>query len=290
MVEVKLEGDLTNRMGFIRETRRPRLASFPGACDCHMHIFGPYDTYPLSAERALTPSEALYDDYVPMIRTIGVERVIVVQPSIFGTDNRCTLDSSERLGDASRAVVAIEGDIAEEEVAAMHARGARGVRINPAVRGGLPLAQFAPVAERIKPYGWHIQFFIDARTLPDLADTISRLDIPVVFDHMARIQEDSGIEEEGFRLLLDLMRDGKAWVKLSSALYAPDDALAERAHCLVEANPDRVVWGTDWPHAGFKAPTMNDGDLFDLLGVWARDEATRRRILVDNPTALYFAR
>ncbi|ANK80851.1 MAG: hypothetical protein TEF_08625 [Rhizobiales bacterium NRL2] len=289
MVEIKLEGKLGNESGHVRDTRKPKLRTFPGACDCHMHIVGPFDRYPLGENRALTPLEGLYGDYVRMIETIGVRRVVIVQPSFYGTDNSCTLESTERLGANGRAVVAIHGDIPEADVAAMHQRGARGVRINPSVKGGLTLAQFAPVAQRIKQYGWHIQFFIDARTLPDLVDSVVSLDIPVVFDHMARIQADSGTDEEGFKMLLELMRDGRAWVKLSTALHEPDDALAERAHRLIDANPDRCVWGTDWPHSGFPGQAPNDGDLFDLLGVWARDDATRRKILVDNPTALYFA-
>ncbi len=275
----------TNPHGFRRDVRPPRTPPIPGTCDCHMHIVGPYAQYPLRETRNFTPPESTLDDYLATARTVGIDRMVIVQPSFFGKDNACTLDSAARMEGRARAVVVIDPDIADEDLQAMHDRGARGVRLQMVAAGGLSLDNIERVAARIQPFGWHVQLYLDTRRLPDLAERLRRLPVDVVFDHMAHVEPDSGVDEEGFRILLDLVGGGRAWVKLSNALFP---ASAERARRLVAANPERMLWGTDWPHVAYGEDPPDDGALLDALADWAGDEATRRRVLVENPTALYF--
>lgn len=275
----------TNPDGFRRDVRPPRTPPIPGTCDCHMHVVGPYAAYPLRETRSFTPPESTLDDYRATALTVGIDRMVVVQPSFFGTDNACTLDSVARMEGRARAVVVVDPGIADDALQAMHDRGARGVRLQMVAAGGLSLDNIERVADRIRLLGWHVQLYLDARRLPDLAGRLRRLPVDVVFDHMAHVEPDSGVDEEGFRILLDLLAGGRAWVKLSNALFP---ACADRARRLIAANPERALWGSDWPHVAYGGAPPDDGALLDALADWAGDEATRRRVLVDNPTALYF--
>lgn len=275
----------TNPRGFRRDVATPRQPRIAGTCDCHLHIVGPYARYALAPGAMLTPPEATLDDYLATAGIVGIDRIVVVQPSFFGTDNRCTLDAVRRMNGAGRAVVVIDPAIAQEDLLAMHAAGARGVRVNLVSHGGPALDHVPGIAERVRPLGWHLQLFVDSRELPRMAGQLRALSMPLVFDHMAHIEEDADLDDEGFRVLCQLLDEGVAWTKLSAYRFP---ASVRRARRLVAANPQRVVWGTDWPHVVYEHALPEEGGLFDQLADWVPDEATRHRILVENPAALYF--
>ncbi len=274
-------------------TSRPSWVAPPGATDCHCHVFGPYARYPLSPGRSYTPPEASVAEYLRMLGTIGLSRTVMVQPSVYGTDNAVTLDAVEEIGlNRARAVVVVDEGAGEADLAAMAARGARGVRFNAVSGNGAPLEQLERLAERIAPFGWHVQLYTGPDALPELEPALRRLPVPVVVDHMGGVKAAAGgVEHPGFRSLLRLL-EGGAWVKLSgyrSSAGPPYADVASMARALLSAAPDRCVWGTDWPHPSLHDPAEvpDDGALLDALGEWAPDEAARRAVLVDNPARLY---
>jgi predicted TIM-barrel fold metal-dependent hydrolase len=275
-------------------TSAPHWKAPANATDCHFHINGPYDRYPLSAGRSYTPPEATVPAYRAMARTIGIDRMVIVQPSTFGTDNRCTLDAVELLGrDNSRAVVVIDDSVNEALLKRMHAQGARGVRFNAVSGNGTPLAQLESLAAKVAPLGWHIQFYTHGEQIADLAQIIRKLPVTVVLDHMAGVQSDRGTASAEFRAAVGLLQSGQAYVKISgyrsSVKGYPYNDVAVLARGYIDAAPDRCVWGTDWPHPNlFGATHMpDDSELLDLLGEWAPSDELRRKILVDNPARLY---
>jgi predicted TIM-barrel fold metal-dependent hydrolase len=274
-------------------TKRPSWRAPPGATDCHCHVFGPYDRYPLSPGRSYTPLEASIGAYLAMLDTIGLSRTVIVQPSVYGTDNAVTLDAVEAIGlGRARAVVVVDEGSGDAEVAAMAARGARGVRFNAVSGNGAPLDQLERLGARIAPLGWHVQLYTHADAMPDLEPVLRRLPVPVVVDHMGGVKAAAGgVQHPGFHSLLRLLERG-AWVKLSgyrSSAGPPYADVAPMARALLSAASDRCVWGTDWPHPSLHDPAEvpDDGALLDALGEWAPDEAARRAVLVDNPARLY---
>jgi predicted TIM-barrel fold metal-dependent hydrolase len=274
-------------------TSRPSWRAPPGATDCHCHVFGPYDRYPLSPGRSYTPPEASVAQYLEVLGTIGLSRTVIVQPSVYGTDNAVTLDAVDAIGPhRARAVVVVDEGSGAAELAAMAARGARGVRFNAVSGNGAPLEQLEWLAERIAPLGWHVQLYTHASVLPELEPVLRRLPVPVVVDHMGGVKAAAGgVEHPGFRSLLRLLENG-AWVKLSgyrASASPPYADVAPMARALLQAAPERCVWGTDWPHPSLHDPAEvpDDGELLDALGRWVPDEAARRAVLVDNPARLY---
>jgi 2-pyrone-4,6-dicarboxylate lactonase len=276
--------------------RKPRLALPPLACDCHAHICGPERRYPYWAGRVYTPPDCLLPAYRHMLATLGVERAVLVQPSVYGTDNRALLDALREAGPAFRAVAVVEDSIEEAELARMHAAGVRGVRCNivdiAQDKGRLPLEMLERLARRIAPLGWHIELLLHADEFPDMDRAFADFPVDIVLGHLGYQRTDRGTADPGFRALLRLMRAGKAWVKLTgpyriSTTGLPHADTVPFAHALLDAAPGRVVWGTDWPHVMTKGPMPNDGELCDLLADWVPDPALRRRVLVDNPAALY---
>jgi predicted TIM-barrel fold metal-dependent hydrolase len=257
-----------------------------GACDCHMHIVGPFADYPLRETRSLSPREAVWDEYAKVSASLHLRRCVVVQPSFFATDNHCTLDSVARApkGDAV-AVVVVEPSVTRDEIAKLHERGARAVRAQMIVAGGLQFSALEAVADAIAPFGWHLELFLDTSDLPAFSDRLRELPVPIVFDHMGQWLPGDRTDEKGFKILVDMVANGRAWTKLSNPRFAPSE---KRARELIAANPDRVVWGTDWPHVSYKSPLPNDNGLLRLLRDWSTDDATFHKILVDNPQALYF--
>jgi len=274
--------------------RKPKLAFPPGATDCHAHVFGPAAQFPYADTRGYTPQDCVLADYRHMLATIGCERAVLVQPSVYGTDNAAHLAALAEAGPALRLVAVVEPDVAAAELERMAAAGVRGVRYNVVTPGGQSLEAIEAMAKRVQPLGWHIQLFASGDTIAALEPTLARLPVPVVIDHMGHVSTDEGLAHPGFQALLRLLRGGNAWVKLSGAYRnsreprVPFTDVVPFAQALIEAGPERCVWGSDWPHPMVNdRPMPNDGDLADLLADWAPDPARRQRILVDNPARLY---
>lgn len=261
------------------------------SCDCHFHIFGPYDRFPLDAGRHYDPAEALIPDYLRVAEALGLERFVIVQPSVYGTDNACTLGAAEMLGlDRARVVAVVDDGAGETELCAMQARGVRGVRFNAVSGNGTPLEQLESLARRVAPFGWHVQVFAEGHQLPDLAPRLAALPVEVVVDHMGGVRAAEGVGAPGFQALLRLLGTGRAWVKLPGYRISAGPPFADAApfaRALLDAAPERCVWGTDWPHPSLAKWMPDDGQLLDLLGEWAPGEAERRRVLVENPARLY---
>jgi len=273
--------------------RKPRVGIPKGATDCHAHVIGPAWRYPFVANRSYTPPDALLADYRYMLGRLGLTRAVLVQPSMHGNDNTVMLRAIAETSDVEmRAVVVVPPDIKESRLAELHKIGARGVRINLIYSGGnIDLDAAAQIAARIRDFGWHIQILVDVSLVPDLMPELARLPVPLVFDHFGHMPADRGVMDKGFLALLEMIKRGNSWVKISGAYRVssktfpyPDVRLLYDA--LVEANPDRLVWGTDWPHT--VTPNMpNDGDLIDLVCDWLGEQTLIEKILVDNPARLY---
>jgi len=229
-----------------------------GACDCHTHVFGPVEKFPFSSKRLYTPGDASINDLEALHRTLHIDRVVVVHPSPYGADNACTVDAVRRLGDRARGVAVINDKTSDAELDDMHKAGIRGVRVNLESYGesdpevaGLYLMQ---AAERVAPLGWHVQTYTNLGVLAALHDTILALPTTLVIDHFGRPQAARGTAQPGFEQLLALLRSGKVYVKISAPYrislepHYPDAAPIARA--MIGANPDRIVWGSDWPHPG----------------------------------------
>ena len=280
----------------------------PLACDSHMHVFGPPDRYPGAPTRQYSPTEMPFAAYAPVARRLGLRRVVLVQPSAYGTDNRCLLDTLREQPGNTRGVVVLDPALPDAALDAMHALGVRGARLNllsprvPDVAAAQRMLE--PVAARIGRLGWHIQIYADPDVVAPIAPLIRRLPVPVVLDHMAGVRDSQGVDAADFVALLDLLAAGGCWVKLSGAdiVTRRDDdctGAAPYLRALVAANPGRLVWGTDWPHLVHRSGAMGDAAppagyrpvdeaaLLQLLAECMPDDATRRRILVDNPQALY---
>lgn len=278
------------------DTRPPRWCPPPGACDAHCHVFGPAKVFPYAPDRAYTPPDAPFEGLRTLHRILGIERAVIVHASCHGTDMAVTLDAIARSGGAYRGVAVVKGDITDGELDRLHAGGIRGVRFN-FVRhlGGTPdLDVFDRVVARVERLGWHVVLHLDAGDILDHAARIAALRIPFVIDHMGRVRAKDGLAQAPFQRLLDLMRNPLAWVKICgaervSSAGAPFRDAVPFARALLAAAPDRVLWGTDWPHPNIAGDMPNDGDLVDLLAEVTDDDAMRRKVLVDNPARLYFA-
>jgi 2-pyrone-4,6-dicarboxylate lactonase len=266
----------------------------PGACDAHCHIFGPADRFPFADDRAYTPPDSGIDDFEALQARLGLSRAVFVQASCHGTDNSAMVDAIERGAGRYAGVAMIDESFSDLDIGRLHDVGVRGTRFNfVAHLGGAPeLDVFWRIVDRVVPYGWHIVLHFDAKDLPSYAELLDRMPCPFVIDHMARVPTSDGLDQAPFRALLDVMRDERAWVKISGAerLTAggapPYDDVVPFAQALIAAAPDRILWGTDWPHPNVRQ-MPDDGDLVDLLAAFAPDEATRNAILVINPQRLY---
>jgi predicted TIM-barrel fold metal-dependent hydrolase len=279
-----------------------------GACDCHTHIHGDPEKFPFFAGRVYTPEPASPEEMSALHRALHVERVVIVTPSVYGSDNSATLFGMKARGASARGVAVIDDKTPEADLDAMGQAGFRGIRLNLATGGvndpGVGRPRFQAAVERVKARGWHVQLFTSLAMITAIRDLVASSPVPVVFDHFGGAQAELGTGQPGFSDLLDLVKSGKAYVKISGAYraskLAPDypDA-APLAQALIAANPERIVWGTDWPHPdssmqpGRKATDLaplyqiDDGRLFNQLPLWAPDAAIRKTILVDNPARLY---
>lgn len=266
----------------------------PGTCDCHIHVFGAPEDFPLVAVRNYTPQPADLSAYGALMAKTGIDRAVLVQPSVYGTDNRALLAALASDPQRLRAVVVVPADLPQTELERLHAAGVRGIRINRRNPGGLPLSEMTRLAARIAPLGWHIQLQIDIQTVDDLAGLVAACPVPVVIDHMGFVQPGLTVAAPGFQALLRVLESGKAWVKLSapyrlSAGAAPFPALDPFVAALVAARPDRLVWASDWPHCELWAAMPDSVALAELATVWLPTPALRRQVLVDNPHVLYWA-
>lgn len=274
--------------------RAPRERFPAGSCDCHFHVFEPASRFPHGPTRSYTPTDATLADYRAMTSTLGIDRCVLVHPSVYGGDHRSFEWLLQNNADWMRGVAVVFPDMQQEDIARWHALGARGTRINSLYAGGASLATLPRIVDLVKPFGWHLQLLIDVSQTPDLVGQAVDLGVTVVVDHFGHLPAERGARDPGFANLLALVREGRAWVKVSGAYrvtgtrgdYADVRPLAE---ALLAANRDQLVWGSDWPHPAIAAPMVNDGDLANLLIDWF-DPSDRQRILVDNPTRLYWSR
>lgn len=279
------------------ETKTPRFTLPPGACDCHVHVFGPAEKFPFPPANAKRGFDAPKESLHAMHGIIGADRCVIVHGGSHGTDLSVTLDALATSTRPMRAVALVEDDITDVRLEELHAAGFRGIRYSPAM-SGVPLDGdvVRRMADRLAVFGWHILFHFKGDMILDYADLLNGLSVPCVLDHFGGIDPAAGgTEQDSFRAIVRLLTDGKGWVKtsgidrISNQPYPFADA-AEIARALVTAAPDRVIWGTDWPHPGIgpQGPT-NDGDLVDLIPSYAGDAALQRKLMVDNPTRLCWA-
>lgn len=275
----------------------PREKLPEGACDTHAHLFGPQEKYPYQPTRGYTPPDATETSYRQLLNTLGFQRAVLVQPSVYGTDNRRMLDTLAASTDTDsiewRGVAVVDRHISDEELSQMNALGVRGIRINLVFPGGVTFEDIVSLAARIKPFGWHIQFFVDVSKFENLAERLSKLPVPSVVDHMGHLSTRLGIANPGFRELVDLMADGRTWVKLtgpnriSTLPEAPFTDVEPFFEALREARQDRCLFGTDWPHVQLPTPMPPDHILVNEFLRLVPDNRDRQAILVDNPATLY---
>ena len=272
----------------------PKLKAPAGACDTHAHIVGPFDKFPLADERGYTPPISALEDFEVFQKTLGIDRAVIVHPSCYGTMMDVTVDAVTRLGDRARGIAVVEPSITDAELDRLDAIGFRGLRFTTLLKGGADVSGIVAMAERIKRLGWHIQMFIDAENqLESLLPSLKKLPVDLVIDHMGHFQPEAGVDHPAFRAMLDLVKNGHCWVKLSGAYRASGDApawqdMAAYATALIETRPDRMVWATDWPHVMLWDKPMPEGAaLLDWALSWNIDETTMKQILVDNPAQLY---
>jgi 2-pyrone-4,6-dicarboxylate lactonase len=271
-----------------------RFTPPPGACDAHCHIFGPGNVFPYSPDRSYTPPDSGIDDFELLQARLGLSNAVFVQASCHGTDNSAMLDALIRGQGRYAGVAMIDETFSDTAIQELHDAGVRSTRFNfVAHLGGAPeLPVFWRIVERVAKWKWHIVLHFDAKDLTEYLPLLEAMPVPFVIDHMARVNATKGIEQEPFQALLSLMADERCWVKISGAERLTADGpppysdVVPYAQALIAAAPDRILWGTDWPHPNVRH-MPDDGDLVDLLVDYAPDEATRNRILVDNPRRLY---
>ncbi len=297
------------RTSFAKASQPSTPVSFDvpaGACDCHTHIHGDPAKFPYYAGRVYTPETALPQEMSALHRALHIQRVVIVTPSVYGTDNSATLYGMKARGVNARGIAVIDEKTPDSKLDAMGHAGVRGVRLNFATAGqddpAVARARFQAAAERVKARKWHVQIYTKLPVIAAIKDQVAASPVPVVFDHFGGARAELGTEQPGFADLVELVRSGKAYVKISgayrSSTLAPDyPDVAPLARALIGANPDRIVWGTDWPHpdtASGRPATevtpllqIDDGRLMNQLPVWAPDAAVRKKILVENPARLY---
>ena len=276
-----------------RPVTAPRMSLPAGACDCHNHVFGPAAIFPYAQPRSYTPPDAPVSEYIKLHETLGVSRSVIVQPSVYGADHRATLDAmrSYPVG-RIRGVAVIDAETSMERLHELHAAGIRGTRINVLFKGGASIADARRIAERVAPLGWHVQFLIDISQAQEALAEMASFPVDVVIDHMGHMPAALGTDHAAFQSLLRMLQGGRCWVKLSgpyrfSAEEFPYRDVDAFVQALVHCNPERLVWGTDWPHPAISKAMPDDGALVDLLATWLPSERLRHQVLVDNAARLY---
>ena len=280
------------------EQSRPQWELPPGAWDCHAHVFGPYERFPLASERSYTPPPAPFEAYIAMLDRMGLDHGVLVHPSAYGLDHLALLDALDRAGTRLRGTAVATAEVTDTELAAMHRKGVRALRfVETSIAGGqrfsgaVGLDEFPALAPRMKELGWHAQIWTTCDTIVAAAPMLLAHGLPLVLDHMARFDTARGTMDTAFRGVLRLLIEGKVWVKMIPArnsTHFPDYNDVRPFHdALVRANSNRLIWGSDWPYLRMGDATPDAGHLLDLHHAWCRDETLCRKILVDNPARLY---
>ena len=274
----------------------PSLALPPGACDAHCHVFGPASKFPYAADRSYTPPDAPVENLRRLHAKLGVSRAVIVHASCHGTEMEVTLDAIASSEGRYRGVACVEDRVTDRELERLHAGGIRGIRFNFVKHlGGVPdLAVFYRLLERIKPLGWHVVLHFDAEDILSQDELLGRIDVPFIIDHMGRVKAADGLAQPPFQSLLALYRSNpRAWIKVCgservSSGKRPFLDAVPFAQALIAEDASRILWGTDWPHPNITKDMPNDGELVNLFAQICPDPAVQRRILVDNPTRMYW--
>ena len=271
--------------------RKPRFVLPPASCDAHCHVFGPGAVFPYAPDRRYTPEDAPKEALAALHAHLGIERAVIVQASCHGTDNRAMLDAIAWRPDRYRGVAIVDDGFGDREFDALHAGGVRGVRFNFVKHlGGAPdMDVFRRVIDRIKGRGWHVVLHVYGSDVIPLSEMMRALPLPFVVDHMGRMPAKDGVEQAPLRALLELARRDNCWIKVCGAEridFPPYDKAVPIARAIVQAAPDRVMWGTDFPHPN-PSHACDEADLVDLVPQMAPDAALQRKLLVDNPARLY---
>lgn len=272
-----------------------RAPSWPvpfGACCAHAHVVGDGYEYPFVAMRGYTPPAATEKQYLHMLDGLGLTYGVLVQVSVHGTDNSLMVDVLHEHPRRLRGVAVCQPDVADAELEALNEAGVRGLRFNVTTGGGVGFEALETLARRIAPMGWHVQLLTTPERLVEVAPRLPALPVDVVIDHMAYVRPPAGVAHPAYQVMLDLLGNGRTWVKISGAYrnsrqnhdWTDTDDVAMG---LIAARPDRLVWGTDWPHVHISKPVMRTGETLETLGRWMPDPALRKRVLVDNPAKLY---
>ena len=281
-----------------RNPRKPKIVLPKGSIDTHVHVFE-MKRYKMNPDRGYNPPDSTLDDLKHLHKTLGVDRVVFTQPSTYGTDNSAILDGMNALNletpNRARCVVAVTMDITDKELEELNAKGARGVRLNTDNKGGMPVTfdKIGELEARIKPFNWHFEWLFPGKDIVDLMPVFDKIKVPMSIGHFAYQPATAGVGAKGFQALLELVKRGNTWVKISGANRVsatdlpPYDDVQPMARALIEANSDRIMWGTDWPHPNKYQVNPNDGDLVDWFGIWVPEEAMRKKIMVDNPAKFY---
>lgn len=271
--------------------RVPKKGAPSKTADTHFHIFESTERYPLSPQRMYDPALSTVEDYREMADTIGIERMVVVQASIYGTDNRCLLDSIGRLGATNaRGIAVVDQSVTLEQLKAMDERGVRGIRFN-AITGRTPIEWLPSLAKMIQPLGWHIQLWTNSERLMQIGSILDDVPLPIVLDHMGQFPAAEGLNGVQFQNILRLMKDDRFWIKLVGYRVSKDlpafQDIRDAAKALVSAAPQRCLWGTDWPHIYLEGrPMPNTTDLFETVESWL-SPAEAELVFVQNPERLY---
>lgn len=278
-------------MPAIESTLKPKLKAPPGTCDTHMHIYNP--KYPRAPTAKIDAPAAPVSAYRKMCDRLGIERTVVVQPSTYGKDNRCTLEAVAAIGPNARCVVVVDQNVSDAELDRLTRLGARGIRFFMLAGAPLPWDILETMSARVAPFGWHVQLQLDGRDLPERAAMLKRLAGTLVIDHVGKFLEPIPLDHPGFRTLQRLVDSGRTWVKLSapyevSKAGPPNyDDVGKLAKALAKAAPERMLWATNWPHPTPGAPVPDDAWMLDMLLDWIPDQGARNKALVDNPAQLY---
>lgn len=282
---------------FHADPSKPEFKAPAGAVDAHCHVFGPADKFPYHPKRKYTPCDAPKEKLFALRDYLGFERNVIVQASCHGTDNAALVDALETAGELARGVAVVDPAITGEELQAMDEAGVRAVRFNFVKRlvDDTPRDVFVSIAEKIKPLGWHIVVYFEAPDLEELAPFLNELNTTIVVDHMGRPDVGKGVDHPDFQRFIDLMKNNdRIWTKVSCPerlTQTPPDYsdVVPFARTLVETFPDRVLWGTDWPHPNMKSHVPDDGKLVDVIPEIAPTSELQRKLLIDNPMRLYWS-